>query len=422
MGSSCIVTRDSSVPELDTVVVTLPEPIRPGAISAPRTLAERFVARHSFANLVKLTCAGDVVPDLAKAWKPEDGGRSWVFTLADASISAEAVKSLWESRRNGGIWPWPAILDVEVVDSFALRVRLDTAYPSLPLEFVDPALAVVGLVGRDNVAISTGEYQARGTVFPRAGPVAATTYLDPVSFNARGPTIKLQLLRAGVDPRDALDFPRAGTLGPSDLLITRDTATIGLARSRPEFRVVPLAWDVTYAMMGRPQEIVIPRSFRGALTAAGVPGDSRNPESWPPTSSICRIGQSPTAPQLPPRIAYSNDDPIARALAERLVAMAVTPSHSWIADWIPGANQGNRPRTLPMSPSALDSAITLGRPYAFVVATSRSQPLSCESQIAGSVLPLIDSRPYAIIRRGVPALEIDGEGLVRLHPRMPTRP
>ena len=115
-----------------------------------------------------------------------------------------------------------------------------------------------------------------------------------------------------------------------------------------------------------------------------------------------------------------NDDPIAKALAERLVAMSA--SDGWLTSLIPGASPQARARTLPMSASALDSAIASGRLYAYVMAAPKSQTWSCGLAWNGSIIPLIDSRPYAVIRRGVPELEIDGEGLVRLHPVVPSQP
>lgn len=321
---ACAIAADSLVPELDTVVVTLPE----------GTLAERFVARHTLADTMKLDCAGQVVA----------------------------------------------------------------------------------------TAAASGSWQVIGTIVPRAGPVVATMYLAPVALDARGPTIKLQLLRRGVDPRDALDFPRAGTLAPSDLMITRDTATIGLARSRPEFRVVPLAWDVTYLLLGRGHLSAsdFPPGFYEAVTAAGIPGDVRKPEAWDSGSSDCGPSLVTMGQPGPPRIGYPSDDPIARALAERLVA--ISASNGWLMDLIPGATPSTRARTLPMTAEALDSAVVVGRPYAYLVPVSRAHKVTCLVKWNGPIIGLLDSRPHAIIRRGVPALEIDGEGLVRLHPRMPTRP
>jgi hypothetical protein len=247
-------------------------------------------------------------------------------------------------------------------------------------------------------------------------------YLEPATLGANGPVIKLQLLRQNVDPRDALDFPRAETLSPSDLMITRDTATIELAWSRPEFRVVPLVWDVTYVMFGWGPTSPTPQGFRETLMAAGIPGDVRDPEPRDPTQSTCNTGTQPA--KGPSRIAYASDDPIARALAERLVAMSV--SNSWLMSQIPGANAQVRVRTLPMTAAALDTAMMAGMPYAFIVQVPHAEPHSCWARLGGPVLgpvvPLADSRPHAIIRRGVPSLDIDGEGLVRLHPRSSNKP
>jgi hypothetical protein len=110
---------DTTVARLDTIVVAL----------TPAEGAD-FLSRHLSSNLVRLDCAGEILPDRATRWTAEDGGKSWVFTLG--SLTAGAVRESWDAQRNGGIWPWPAMLEVEVLDSARLRVRLDRAYHELP--------------------------------------------------------------------------------------------------------------------------------------------------------------------------------------------------------------------------------------------------------------------------------------------------
>jgi len=293
------------------------------------------------------------------------------------------------------------MLEVEVVDSTLLRVRLDRAYPELPAEFADPGLAV-----------AAGGFRARLDAFPSAGPVTRVTYLAPVS--GPGPVLKVEQLRAGVDPRDAMDYPRAGLLSPADVVITRDAATVAYARSRKEFTVSPVAWDLTYVLL-TPMPISpstglgrVSDAMRLGLVRDVVPGEVRVPlvPHWSDRLPCLSALKAPdTRIAGGPLIAFSRNDPVARALAERIAAVAV-------------AHSG--PHTVAMSPSGLDSAISTGPANAFVLPLPRQRPVSCDEVPrwpAGSRIdPLVDLRTFVILRRGVPPLLLDGDGMIRFNP------
>ena len=378
---------DTTIKRLDTVVVALTE-----------AEGEQFLARHLNSNLVGLDCAGGLRPELATRWTAEDGGKSWVFTLR--TVTATAVRDAWDGRRNAGLWPWPAMLEVEVLDSARLRVRLDRAYPELPAEFADPGLAVAG-----------GAFRAQLVASPSAGPVTRTTYLAPVS--GRGPVLKVEQLRANVDPRDALDFPRAGLLSPADVVITSDAATVAYARSRREFTVSPVAWALTYVLLtpvpGLPATTLsIGDETRRSLVQDVVPGAVRAavPPFWwdsLPCQSATRA-YDPSS-RAGPVLAFDGSDPVARALAERLAAMTIAN---------PGA------RTMPVSRLVMTPGVYTGIANAFVLSYPHQRRISCEAVTQwpkGSRMdPLIDLQTFVIVRRGVPPLLLDGDGMIRFNP------
>lgn len=388
VSGTCLTEADSSVPRLDTVVVALADP-----------LAARFLARHLASNLVMLDCSGALRPELATQWTAEDGGKTWVFILrpvADGGMTAGVVRAGWELQRNGGIWPWPPILGVEVLDSARLRVRLDRAYSDLPAEFADPGLAV-----------GAGPFRTHLTASPGAGPVTVVTYLVPV--DGLGPIIKVERLRPGVDPRDALDFPRAGVLSPADVVITSDAATIAYARRRAEFAVLPVGWALTYVLLTRvptpATALAINDETRQGLVSDVVPGEVRPaapPFWWDSLPCLSAVKYPSPDPRNGPVIAFLRSDPVARALGERLAAVALTR---------------NRPRTVAMSD--LDSARMIGSPNALVLPLPRQRPASCDAITrwppGSRIDPLVDLRTFVITRRGVPPILLDDDGMIRFN-------
>jgi peptide/nickel transport system substrate-binding protein len=96
---------------------------------------------------------GDLVGELATAWRPLDGGRTWEFTLAGGHrfddgtpVTAEAVRFSFERVMALGLGPAQALSGcqrVEVVD--AQTVRFHLAAPSLifPMILALPPMAIV---------------------------------------------------------------------------------------------------------------------------------------------------------------------------------------------------------------------------------------------------------------------------------------
>lgn len=178
--------------------------------------------------------------------------------------------------------------------------------------------------------------------------------------------------------RDAID---AG----APLLATDDVDLVAYAMPRADLETVPLPWDRTYLYLtpGRG------RALGGAVGPDAVRVDARLAEP-PPCDSIAPPGESLTGAQSSPRIVYHAADRTARALAERVVALAdrggVTAAGLSAAD--------------------LDAALQQGADLAYIVALPRARYCDAlaalaqrASWLSGSVTPLIDTRAHAILPR-----------------------
>ena len=116
-------------------------------------------------GLTRLDADGPVAPALATSWKSESKGRSWVFTLRDATfqdgseVSPKAVADAL--TRAAEAEPLPAALSgvqltAEAAGDNQVRVSTKTADPVLPQRLSNPSLAV----------FSPKAYAKQGTVNP----------------------------------------------------------------------------------------------------------------------------------------------------------------------------------------------------------------------------------------------------------------
>jgi hypothetical protein len=214
------------------------------------------------------------------------------------------------------------------------------------------------------------------------------------------PVIQLRLPPLG-DARDALDRG-------ADLIVTRDPALLEYVARRPAFSVHPLPWSRTYVLVqpgsAEPFVAVTTERERESLARDVVPGDARGAEppfwwmesSCPPTEALPGSGTTD-------RIVYLRGDAVARALAERLVALA---------------GSGNRLRAAGLDQSQLAGTLRQGAERAYVVSLPRNPLLPCREleglPMGARLRPLIDSRAHAIVRHGAPPLTVDWDGTVRV--------
>lgn len=403
----CVVTADPVAARLDTVSLAVDAPVQPSELAVPDGAPERLVARQVYAGLARLDCDGRVVPDLALGWKRDAGGGGWIVEVrpdarfGDGSlVDAEAVRSGWLAGDSTREWMTRGLLRAEVLGVRTLRVGFAETTDSAPALLADPALAVRGPPTAGGSPASSGPYRPADSRRPEL-------ILTPIGS---GPVLRIVPLAGAGDPRDALDRSSSRV----DLLVTRDPTILGYAAGRDELVVVPLPWDRTYALRWPGANGEAPDlATRDGLARDAVRSEARGavPPFWWESDPACQTPDGELAPTSTGTVAYAARDDIARSLAERIVALAGPARPAWLAE--PGPDAG------PSRVEARDAA-ALRAGGAAVVALSRVPRVACRGARLGQdsrLVPLIDSRARVVIRRGSPALRIEGDGSVRVLPR-----
>ena len=409
VGDSACTIAAPPAPARDTVTIALTEPIDPSHAPIPHNDAERLVFRQLYQTLVGVDCDGRIVPGLASSWSVDDAGRRWTFTLRDdarfwdgSPVTARDVLASWIARDSGAaVMTWPGGLAhaATVTGERAFTVLLPPSYDSLPPLVADAALAVSKPAPDRGWPIGTGPFwvttQTASARLITATPMAGDPYLPALAFRVFPVT----------DARDALD---EGV----DLLVTSDPAVLDYAGSRPELASVPLEWDRTYVLLA-PAAVSLTSADLDDLRRA-VQVDARAAERffWWWSLTGCHLtascDASPDGPApAPRRIVYDRTDPTARDLAARLVARSLVGHGTVAAGLVPEAfaaalDGGNDAYVLAFRRRALDRC-RLAEQIPPLVRGSRT-----------AVIPLVDARSHAILRRGLGRVGVDFDGTLRL--------
>ena len=317
--------------------------------------------------LIRLDCTGVARPAAVEAWGPDSTRRTWTLTLATSAldISAGSTAAEWWSRPNAATTLRHArIASVVPLDDLRLAVTFDRSFDSVPPVFADPSLALV----------------------TDSGPAVGTAFA---------------LRRLSGDPRDALD-------GGADILLADDPEQLAYARSRSELVVHPLPWSRVYALAIPPGESgfedLIPAdsaAFRAGLARDAVRVDARAAEGtywWGDPDACPEVEESPTTTVRGLWVTAQDwNDPVARAIAERLVALSSKPMRVTGGLAIP--------------------AIRSAHGKAYVVPLPRTALVPCREIAAwpagATVVPLIETRRSVVARRGVPPLTVEFDGRLR---------
>ena len=347
----------------------------PADAPLPRNDGERLVFRQSWEPPVELDCRGAPRPGLAASWSRDSSGHTWTLFLRDglttdsgASITAADLAQRWRSADvAGAALRWAGIEQLVALDPRRLAITFKVASNDLPASLADPALA-----------LPQPAHQRPVLVFRPAGP----------------------------DPRDALDHW-------ADLLETSDPVLLEYAARRAEFATLPLPWSRTYVLVlpaGHPAPRLMSGSdsagFRAALSRDVVRVESRGaePPFWWETPASCDSSVRPADASAAPSggsIVYPSDDRVARDLAERVVALA--GDRTLLARGVAQSELSDRARA--------------GSDRAYVLALPRNALVPCR-ELAGTpagatILPLVDTRSSAILRRGSPPLTVEWDGAIR---------
>ena len=382
MEEPCLLAADSTQ-RLDTVTIALSSPLDLSHAPVPTNQDERLVFRQLFPGLIRLDCKGELRPGLATSWQSDTTAGTWTFVLRDgarfpdgSSLTARSIEADW-IRRDSALRE--AGLDsVRAIDDRTLQVAMQDLRDSLPRVFADPLWSVVS----DSLATRLSE----GRLTVSQGPGRAV----------------LAIAVAGTrDLRDALD---AG----ADLVVSGDPQVIDYAARTSELNTYPLPWDRTYALLQHPGAQAVSTTLDSTLKLSLVrdvvqtdarPSASRHWWNSSPCSvEISMVGTTPTGS----RIVYQQTDPVARQLAERLVAVADVRSPL---------------SALASDPLRFAAELERGADRGYIVAIPLQSASPCRESAQwtrrGRLYPLIDTRQHAIVRRGSPPLSVDWDGTPR---------
>ncbi len=419
----CLVLTGAGSPR-DTLRVALADYVSARHAPVAHTEAERFLFRQIYETLVRVDCEGTIRPALARAWRSADGGRRWIFTLRDGArfwdgtpVTAREIVAGW--RDHGVIdatWDGVAVRDARTID-------LAFTEPHDAAAFASPTFAIVKRIAESAWPLGTGVLWIRDTGSGVTGIVRAS----PVPWTTGAPLLELHAA-PGADGRDLLDQG-------ADLMVTREPAVRSYATANPEFLAVPLPWERVYVLVS-PSRVragvtgQFARVIRQEMAGEAVRADARAaaPPYWWEQLGRCQL---PAAERVPPasrseRVVYERDDPVARDLAERLVAVAGTVD----AGVVPGFAQSEAV-AVGLTTASFATALRAGGDLAYVLSLPTTAFLPCRQArdvrrrmpwiaplgdwgLGRSLLPVVETRAYLLVRRGVANLTVDGDGGVRV--------
>jgi hypothetical protein len=231
------------------------------------------------------------------------------------------------------------------------------------------------------------------------------------------PVVITETPAPGADLRDVLDrgIPSARTPRP-DVVVTREPTVISYATSSTGYFTVVLPYDRTYLLVTADSvSEVLSQRERDALARDAVTADARGaapPFAWlaDPTCVAPFVLSRATPGSV---VAYAAGDPIARQLAERIVALAGALTRPV---WLPASlASGAAPaRVAALAADSIADALATGRAAAAVVILPRDSRARCgtpNAPLPWHGVPLVDSRAHAIVRRGSgAAFIIDEDG------------
>jgi hypothetical protein len=403
----------------------------------PVNASEELLFRQLYESPLRIDCEGQPRPALAESWQVEPDG-TWTLTVrADARftdgvfVTTDAVVTAWTGGATGNpdARARRHILSAAALDARRIGVRLHEGV-SAPAAFASPDLAVFRHVPGQTWPVGTRAFRPESDSVSAA--VTGRTRLTlvrqpPVSVAPDGPLTpqrSIQLLIApNADPRDLLD---EGV----DLLVTRNPRAVDYAATLAHFETVPLAWDMTHVLVSRTTGPVQPLSAdeRDALARDAVRGEARGaPSTWLEDIAACQALAQPPRPAVSPamrRIVFDAADDTARDLAERIVGLAATrsPSAAAMLDGLLPRSHQSLQRAIGLTGQALASALKSGSDAGYVLAFARTAVNPCDvvdsvlPQIPWldpqAVVPLVETRARAIIRRGRSGLVHEGEGAI----------
>ncbi|NIO29768.1 MAG: hypothetical protein GTO29_14580 [Candidatus Latescibacteria bacterium] len=454
----------------DSITVALLDAVEPEHAPRARNASEQLLFHHLYETLIIVNCLDKVQPGLAESWRREERGRCWTFELREDArfwdgtpVTAHDVARSWERAAdesmtlNAGIDSYSAagIDSLAVGGDRVLNVYFKHMHRKVPRALSASAFAVAKPSWASRWPLGSGPYRIVTSERRFAGIAKRTITVHP-AYGAERPVVRF-LETSMYDARDLLE-------GGIDVMITTDPAVIEYATSRPQFTTVPLPWDRAYVLLStsRVEKLrwggklgTISPDLSERLARDAVRGDARGyrpPSWWDDLHNECyelsaAVSDFPPVPEGPyslsdlRRILYDSNDPIARDLAERIVALAATdptvsPEARAIAFAVPGLGS-DAPGVIAegVTEGELLSSLLNGSDFAYIISIPRRPPDPCAEarklissaqwlanlgdDFSKALIPLVDTRLHVIAASGKIGLIADWYGNILLVNVMP---
>ena len=426
--ADCALIADRGEP---ITTVALGDRIEPSNAPRPSNDSERLLFRQLYETLVRVDCNGRAAPGLAASWRLDADGRTWIVTLRESArfsdgtpVTAADVRASWSRDRFGDELHPPVsrlVQSIAPVGDRALAITLRSRRVDAPVTLAHPDLAVAKPIADSSWPAGT----RAGRIAPE-GRTRVAGAADVITL-VRDDLSTVRFLVAPGDPRDLLD-------GGVDLLLTRDPAALQYAATLPQLQSVPMAWQRVHVLLTPGRSRLSPwlsEDARRVLADDAVRGEARaalGPFWWQMLPD-CDVTPSPARPQSSstPRVVYDAGDAAGRDLAERFVGLvrASGPGATGMLDAIlPDRPRRTYQRATGLSGEALALARRLGGDAGYVLSLD-SRPLDpcrdLQALVAGArwldpetIVPLVETRVHAIVRRGRSGVTAEWDGGVLL--------
>lgn len=447
----CLIT-DPPAEEIDGITVALLGPVKPSHAPVPRSYSERIVFSQIYQSLFYLDCNGERVPALASSWERKADGRAWIFRLRRSArfsdgtpLKPEDIISCWNDPGRREIMKEAGIEKVAVEGKDQIAVYFSGPQEELPAILSLPEFAVTRRADYSPWPLGTGPYRA--------------VTMEPGFARNRSRKTVAHPSRRG--DRPSIEFIETSTAGVRDLfeenidmLVTSDPAVIEYASGRIALTPIPLPFDRVYVLVSSTRAGMyrwgetlppLPGTFLDNLARDAVRSDARGHRRpcWLDEPGICM--EEVSEGRLPPlaikgadpssiyrRVVYDEDDPIARALAERIVALAVADSArssdaATLAMAVPGIDRKDVSTSAEgLSGLEMTKSFEQGGDFAYIISfplrpVDRCIELrrivstvpwlsSLGEDLPAAILPLIDTRRHLIVDKARVGIEVDWTG------------
>lgn len=420
---TCVIAHATGEP-VESLTIALPAHSVTGWNEDPIT---RLIDALLYEPFVRFDCHGAMIPALAEAWHAGPN-RTWTFTIRDGAqlsdgtpVTVRDIVASWRigAQASHGEFARFVADSARILDARTIVVALpDTSVRLLS----DPAFSLRVRVGDGGEFVGTGAY--------RLVADSGGLKLHPGARFPNAPRIRLARSTLG-NARDMLD-------DGADLLVTEDPSVVRYATAHPELDVVRLPLQRVYVLVAATDSSGIGEgspaaALRAELARDVVPARARAAEDpyWWNELPVCALSapRDSEPAREASRIVHHLGDPVARAIAQRLVALASGASADGAA-----ALEALAPalRSTPTAPVALGlppeqflESLRAANEVAYIVPLPVRPFDRCAAMrvlgdavsggtVPARMTPLVEAGGWTIVRRARVNLELDWDGSIHL--------